>query len=146
MKSFSLWHYKRLFIATSLLLLLAFFLVACSGIGGGNSGSSTPTAGSTPGATATGNTTPTTSTTPAVRLGVQPCPDAVKDLARWTAIIAPTISSKVESVSCGNLKGIPSLQALVTVRYDGTRAILDVYGYDRIIDPRPVQLFKLLDL
>ncbi len=60
MKSFSLWHYKHPFIATSLLLLLAFVLAACSGIGGGNSGSSTPTAGSTPGATATGNTTPTT--------------------------------------------------------------------------------------
>ncbi len=137
---------KRLFIATSLLLLLAFFLVACSGIGGGSSGSATPTAGSTPGATATGNTTPTTSTTPVVRLGAQPCPDAVKDPAHWTAIIAPTTSSKVESVSCGNLKGIPSLQTLVTVRYDGTGAILDVYVYDHIIDPSPVQLFKLQNL
>jgi hypothetical protein len=136
MKSFSLWHYKRLFKASSLLLLLAFFLVACGGIGGG----------SNPGATATGNTTPTTSTTPAVRLGAQPCPDAIKDPAHWTAIITPTTSSKVESASCGNLKGIPSLQALVTVRYDGTGAILDVYVYDHITDPSPVQLFKLQNL
>jgi len=81
-----------------------------------------------------------------VRLGAQPCPDAIKDPAHWTAIIAPTTSSKVESVSCGNLKGIPSLQALVTVRYDGTGAILDVYVYDHIIDPSPVQLFKLQNL
>src|SRR5206468_13059919 len=84
--------------------------------------------------------------TPVVRLGAQPCPDAVKDSAHLTAIIAPTTTSKVESVSCGNLKGIPSLQTMVTVRYDGTGAILDVYVYDHIIDPSPVQLFKLQNL
>ncbi len=142
MKSFSLWHYKHLFIATSFLLFLV--LAACSGIGGGNSGSSTPTTGNTPGATAAGNTT--TSPTPGVRLGAQPCPDAVKDPAHWTAIIAPTTGSKVESVNCGNMKGIPSLQALVTVRYDGSGAILDVYVYDHITDPSPVQLFKLQNM
>ncbi len=142
MKSFSLWHYKHLFIATSFLLFLV--LAACSGIGGGNSGSSTPTTGNTPGATAAGNTT--TSPAPGVRLGAQPCPDAVKDPAHWTAIIAPTTSSKVESVNCGYLKGISSLQALVAVRYDGSGAILDVYVYDHITDPSPVQLFKLQNL
>jgi len=131
-KSFSLWHYKRMFIGTSFLLFLA--LTACGGIGGGNSGSAKPTV------------TTTTSPTPVVRLGAHPCPDAVKGPAHWTAIIAPTTSSKVESVSCANLKGIPSLQALVTVRYDGSGAILDVCAYDHITDPSPVQLFKLQNL
>ena len=134
MKSFSLWHYKRMFIGTSFLLFLALALTACGGIGGGNSGSAKPTA------------TITTSPTPVVRLGAQPCPDAIKDPAHWTAIIAPTTTSKVENVSCANLKGMPSLQALVTVRYDGTGAILDVYVYDHITDPSPVQLFKLQNL
>src|SRR5881227_869738 len=51
-----------------------------------------------------------------------------KDPAHWTAIIAPTSTSKVESVSCGNLRGTPSLQALVTVRNEGSGAILRSEG------------------
>jgi len=145
MKIYSSWHNKRLFIGSSLLLFVFLILTGCSGIGG-SSGSATPTVGSnTP--TTTGNgSTAIASQTPVVRLGTQPCPEAVKDPAHWTAIIAPTASAKVESVSCANLKGTPALQALVTVRYDGTGAIFDVYVYDRITDPNPAQLFKLQNL
>ena len=145
MKLYSLWlttqfsHKKCLFIGMSLLLLVFLVLTGCSGIGG-NGGSATPTAGGSP-SSRSGNgltATATASQTPVVRLGVQPCLEAVKDPAHWTAIIAPTSTSKVESVSCGNLRGTPSLQALVMVRNEGSGAILDVYVYDHIADPSPV--------
>src|SRR5260221_1381067 len=115
-------------------------LAACSGTTG-NSGP-TPTAHGT---TTGGGTTP--AATPGIGLGSQPCPAAVKTPAYWDPII-PTQNgvTKVESVTCGNLVGNPTLQALVTVRYDGTGAILDVYVYTKITDPRPTQIFKLQSL
>ena len=137
-----LWHYKRFWIGTTLLLLLALMLAACSGNStNGNSGN-TPTAHST---TTGSGTTPTT--TPGIGLGSQPCPAAVKTPAYWDPII-PTQNgvTKVESVTCGNLVGNPTLQALVTVRYNGTGAILDAYVYTNITNPRPTQLFKLQSL
>ena len=153
MKFYSLWlttqfsHKKCLFIGMSLLLLVFLVLTGCSGIGG-NGGGATPTARGSPSSRG-GNgltATATASQTPVVRLGAQPCPEAIKDPGHWTAIIAPTSTSKVESVSCGNLRGTPSLQALVMVRNEGSGAILDVYVYDHIADPSPVQLFKLQSL
>lgn len=145
MKIHSSWHNKHLFIGSSLLLFVFLMLTGCSGFGG-SSGSATPTAGSNTPTTAGNGSTATASQTPVVRLGTQPCPEAVKDPAHWTAIIAPTASAKVESVSCANLRGTPALQALVTVRYEGTGAIFDIYVYDRITDPNPAQLFKLQNL
>ncbi len=50
------------------------------------------------------------------------------------------------SVSCANLKGDTSLQALVTVFYHGSNTVQDVYVYDHITDAQPVQLFKLQGL
>lgn len=128
---------KRLFIGTSLLVLLFLVstLVACSN---GNSNSST---GMTP------TSHRTAAATPGVLLGVQPCPGTIKDPAHWNPII-PIQSgvSKVESVSCGNLTGNPSLQALVTVRHNGSASLLDVYVYTNITGTRPLQLFKLQGL
>jgi hypothetical protein len=71
----------------------------------------------------------------------------VKDAAYWDARI-PTQAgvSKVESVTCGYLKGAPTLQALVTVRYNGTGSVMDVYVYDHITDASPNQMFKLQNL
>src|SRR5258708_18593907 len=66
-----LWHYKRFWIGTTLLLLLALMLAACSGTNG-NSGP-TPTAHGT---TTGSGTTPTT--TPRIRICSQPCPAPVK--------------------------------------------------------------------
>ena len=131
-----LWHYKRFWTGTALLLLLALMLAACSG------NSNNGTSGTTPAAR---GTTPTA--TPGIGLGAQPCPDAVKTPAYWDPIV-PTQNgvTKVESVTCGNLVGNPTLQALVTVRYNGTGAILDVYVYTNITNPKPTQLFKLQSL
>src|SRR5712692_3545401 len=137
-----LWHHKRFWIGTTLLLLLALMLAACSGNStNGNSGT-TPTAHGT---TTGGGTTPTT--TPGIGLGSQPCPAAVKTPAHWDAII-PTQNgvTKVETVTCGNLIGNPTLQALVTVRYQGTGSVLDVYVYIDITNSSPSQLFKLQNL
>ena len=134
-------HYvKSLLIGISLVLLLTFTLAACGG--SSNSGGATPTTqATTPG----GGTTATAS--PAIGLGPQSCPDAVKAPAHWDAII-PTQNgvTKVENVTCGNLIGNPALQALVTVRYQGTGQNLDVYVYSDITGPNPTQLFKLQNL
>src|SRR5438552_15184372 len=129
---------KSLFIGTSFVLLLTFTLAACGG--SSNSGGATPTTqATTPG----GGTTATTS--PVIGLGPRPCPDAVKAPAHWDALI-PTQNgvTKVENVTCGNLVGNPTLQAVVTVRYQGTGQILDVYVYSDVTSPR--QLFKLQNL
>src|SRR4051794_40741492 len=103
---------KRLFLSVILILTATFLLTACS-LGGSNGTNTTPTAQGT--TSSGGNATPTTA--PGIGLGSRPCPDAVKAATHWDPII-PTQSniSKVETVSCGNLIGNTSLQALVTVR------------------------------
>ncbi|GAC1385658.1 MAG: hypothetical protein NVSMB33_14890 [Ktedonobacteraceae bacterium] len=124
-----------------LIILLIFILVACSS--GGNGGStSTPT-------TATGGvgSTATISPTAQVSLGPKPCPDAVKDPAHWDPIVGTQSGvSKVGRVTCANLVGQPTLQALILVGYQGTGNIVDVYVYSHITDPGPHQIFKLLGL
>ncbi len=47
---------------------------------------------------------------------------------------------------CGYLAGNTTLQALVTVRYQGTGQLLDVYVFNDITSPSPSQLFKLQSL
>src|SRR5437868_6112000 len=153
-------HTRTSFTGAGLLLFLIVLLAACGG--SGNAPAPTPTssaASSTtgPGTTPTpGNGTVISGTTggdllptavPGVVLGPQPCPNAVKDQAHWDAII-PTQSgtSHVEGVTCGNLLGDATLQALITVRYDGTGATLDVYVYNNITSPSPTKLFLLPEL
>jgi Immunoglobulin-like domain of bacterial spore germination len=135
-------HAKSLLIGISLVLLLTLTLAACSGSSSNSGGGTTPTTQATAPA---GGTTATAS--PVVGLGSRPCPDAVKAPAHWDAII-PTQNgvTKVETVTCGNLVGNPTLQALATVRYQGTGQILDVYVYSDITSPNPTQLFKLQNL
>src|SRR5207245_2110476 len=89
-------------------------------------------------------TSVTSTPVPGIGLGAQACPLSVKDSGHWDSII-PTQPgvSKVESVTCGYLKGVASLQALVTVRYSGTGAILDGYVYDNLTAASPSQIFKL---
>ncbi len=132
---------KSLLIGTSFVLLLTFTLAACGGSSNGGGGTTPTTQATTPG----GGTTATAS--PVVGLGPRLCPDAVKAPAHWDAII-PTQNgvTQVENVTCGNLIGNPTLQALVTVRYQGTGQILDVYVYSDITGPNPTQLFKLQNL
>src|SRR2546421_1898790 len=140
MKAFSSRHYKCLFIAASLVLLLAITFSAC------NSASSTTTTTTSRGRGS--NSAPTTTgPAPPVKPGTQPCLEAVKDPSYWDPIIATQVNvSKVESVICGNLVGNSSLQALISVRYYGTGQLLDVYVYNNITDPSPTQIFKLQNL
>jgi len=80
-------------------------------------------------------------------LGIQPCPEAVKDPSYWDPIVGTQANvSKVESVSCASLVGNSSLQALISVRYNGTGQVLDVYVYNNITNPSPTQVFKLQNL
>lgn len=140
------WLGRRRYIYTGfcLLLFLLLALSACSGGGSnGNGGSPTPKPGK---GTPAANVTPSVTATPSIGLGAQPCPDAVKSLSHWTAIVLPPTGAQVESVSCGNLMGTPTLQALVTVRAQGTGAILDVSVYNHITDPNPTAIFKLQGL
>jgi hypothetical protein len=54
---------------------------------------------------------------PGVALGPLPCPDAVKDPAYWNPFIsAPPNPRVAEQVTCGNLLGKPTLQAMVVAR------------------------------
>lgn len=132
---------KHLFVLLSLLCLLLFVFSSCSS---GSSNSATPTAGH--GATPTGSGS-NAKTTPVINLGTQPCPDAVKSPSHWDAIIGTQSNvSQVGQVTCGNLIGQPTLQALIVVDYAGTGHIVDVYVYNNITDAAPQQIFKLQNL
>lgn len=133
-------HSKFVSISILVVFTLALTLISCSG------SSSTTTTPSTIAGQRSGNTT-TTNASPAPNSGLQHCPDAVKSPAHWDAII-PTQNgvTHVEKVMCGNLTGNTTLQALVTVRYQGTGQLLDVYVFNDITSPSPSQLFKLQSL
>jgi immunoglobulin-like protein involved in spore germination len=138
-------HSKSLIIATFFVFIVSFTLAACGGSSNSGNSSTPTTQATTSGGSSGGNTTATAS--PGIGLGSRPCPDAVKAAAHWDAII-PTQNgvTQVETVTCGNLVGNPTLQALVKVRYQGTGQILDVYVYSDITNPSPSQLFKLQNL
>ncbi len=92
--------------------------------------------------------TPGTAVTPTSPLGVNPGPQkgpsAVSDPAYWDKILGtqPGVT-KVESVNFANIMNTTSLQALVTVRYTGPDARLDVYVFNNITNAKPNQIFKL---
>ncbi|MFL5706822.1 MAG: hypothetical protein ACJ8AG_28980, partial [Ktedonobacteraceae bacterium] len=140
MKTLLWFQAKRISLSAGLLLFIVLSISACSNNGGNtNTPTSTAIAGSTP-TTAAGST-------PQVRLGTQACPDAVKDPSYWDPIVGTQSGvSKVARVTCANLMGQPSLQALILVGYDGTGRIVDAYVYNNITKPSPTQLFKLQGL
>lgn len=83
---------------------------------------------------------------PGVALGEVPCPVSVNNAQHWNAILGLNgTSDTVAGISCANMKGNPSLQALVTVYHHNTE-MQDAYIFDRITDAHPVQLFKLQGL
>jgi len=138
-------HSKSPLISIFFVFILALTLTSCSG--SGNTGSpSTTTTPATLSSGSSGNKT-TATASPGIGLGPRPCPDALKAPAHWDAII-PTQNdvTHVEKVMCGTLIGNATLQALITVRYQGTGQILDVYVYNDITTPNPSQLFKLQNL
>jgi hypothetical protein len=103
----------------------------------------TPTLGITP----TLRVTPTP--TPGVVLGPQACPAQVAAPAYWEPIISPYAYGgphHVELVSCANLMGTLSLQALVTVRRGDDGRTLDVFVFSNITDAHPTKVFQVMGL
>ncbi len=150
-KTLTVWSPTRRFMSACLLLLVALIFTTCSG--GSTSAAPSPISGtvrsgssSTPTASTSG-LTPTAPLPPGVKPGPQPCPDAVKDPSYGDPII-PTQSGTtfVNSVTCGNLLGNTSLQALVDVYHQGTGQILTTYVYTDITSTGPKRLFKLEQL
>jgi len=113
-------------------VLLAFMLTACSFIGG----SPTPSR----------STEQLTPPSAGIQLGEQPCPAEVKDPAYWNAIVNPGSGQTVESVMCGNLVGLSTLQAVVAVRHTGDDHTLDIFIFSHLTAGKPSQLFTLSGL
>lgn len=94
--------------------------------------------------TLTTSPTPVVSPTPSVKpptitLQVVGCPTLS---INWDSLIGTRANvNKVQKVTCGNVEGNGSLQALVNVRYYSPDAKLDVYIYDNL-SGTPVQRFK----
>lgn len=135
---------QSIYILFVALFALVFTFSACSSTN--NPTSPTPTAGR--GATPKGGgANATSTTTPTIGLGIQPCPVAVQSSSHWDAIIGTQVNvSQVARVTCGNLMGQPTLQALILVGYQGTGHVVDVYVYNNISSPAPQQIFKLQNL
>jgi len=121
-------------LLTGTLLLLAFVLAACD-LSSGSGGSPTAT-----------NNVHLTPTSSGILLGAQTCPDVVKDPAHWNAVVGLSSGQTAESVICGNLMGIPALQAVVTVRHSGSDRMLDIAIYNNITASSPTQVFALRGL
>ena len=148
--------FRQTVIMLGLLLTSLLILTACGSnsvsTAGSTNGSATTLVGSnvtttTLGNKTVGNVTDDTTPAPAVTLGAQACPASVSAPAHWDFIIGTQANlNKVERVTCANLIGKNTLQALVNVRIDGTGAFLDVYIYDNITSANPTQLFKLQGL
>ena len=142
-------HAKRLFTGSLFIMLFLIPLFAACSNGAGNTGSTgnTPTPQSTAGKV--GNNTPTPDATPGVVLGPQACPAGIADPAHWQTIINPIAyggSQHVESVSCANLMGNSSLQALVTDRRSDASDTLDVFVFNNITNATPTPVFKTYGL
>jgi hypothetical protein len=136
-------------IAVSALLLLTIILAACSGGSGGatNVAPAKPPASGTAKSGGPDAVVDARTPAPGAKLGPQPCPAAVSNPSYWDPIVGtqPGVN-KVESVTCGNLTGSTTLQALVTVRANDAANTLDLYVYDNITGSKPLQLFSLSGL
>lgn len=125
-------------IGCGALVLLMIIMVAIARAGG-----SSRSSGNT---RATIGQRPTVVTTTGIQLGPQPCPAAVQSGAHWETIMGTSATQKVEGVLCGYLMGVPSLQAVVKVRYGGTDGLLDIDVYANITSMPPSRIFRLQGL
>ncbi len=141
----ALLYWKPRPAGASLLFLFIFtFIFTLTACGGSAESNARP--GTINRAPTTPNTSSATATAQII-LGGQPCPAAVGAPSHWDSIVGTQNGvSMVEGVSCATLIGVPVLQALVTVRYEGTGSNLDVYVFNNIAGASPVQLFKLQGL
>src|SRR5579885_1613038 len=133
-------------------LLCVIILAACSGNGSGGAVNVAPAKPPASGTARSGGGGPdavvaASTPAPGAKLGPQPCPATVSDPTHWDPIVGtqPGVN-KVESVTCGNLTGSATLQALVTVRANDVANTLDLYVYDNITAANPTQLFSLSGL
>ena len=135
---------KRLFFQAAALCGLIVLLAACGGSGNNAQAHSTTTRSASTRGAASG---PAASPSPSIRLGPQTCPTTIKDPTYWDPIV-PTQANvtQIQDVTCGYLKGVPTLQALVTVLHSDQSKTLDVYVYDNITGAAPVQIFKVQNL
>jgi len=129
---------KFIVIGCGALVLLIIIIAAIARAGG-----SSPSSGTTP---ATRGQPSTVVTAARIQLGPQPCPSAVQSGAHWETIMGTSAPQKVEGVLCGYLMGVPSLQAVVKVRYGGTDGLLDIAVYANIISTHPSRIFGLQGL
>lgn len=84
---------------------------------------------------------------PGVALGPLPGPDQAQRPAYWVPIIGVDMNqASVGMPSFANMKGNPSLQALVPVYHTDGSQIIDIYIYDQITSAHPVRLFMLQGL
>ncbi len=127
-------HRRCLLAALLVSLALTLVLSACNQDSGGGSGISTRT------------TKPPVATAARIQLGPQPCPAAVQSGAHWETIVGTSATQKVEGVLCGYLMGVPSLQAVIKVRYGGTDGLLDIDVYANITSTNPSSIFRLKGL
>ncbi len=125
-------------IGCGALVLLMIIIAAIARAGG-----SSPSFGTTP---ATVGQPSTVVTAARIQLGPQPCPAAVQPGAHWETIMGTSATQKVEGVLCGYLMGVPSLQAVVKVRYGGTDGLLDIDVYANITSTHPSRIFRLQGL
>lgn len=128
---------KFLAIGCGALVLLLIIVAAIAHAG------SSPSIGNTP---AKVGQRLTAVTTTGIQLGPQPCPSTVQSGAHWEMIMGTSATQKVEGVLCGYLMGIPSLQAVVKVRYGGTDGLLDIDVYANITSTHPSRIFRLQGL
>src|SRR6266516_924747 len=128
-------NHRRWLLAVLLVsLALTLVLSACNQDSGGGSGSST------------GTTKPPVATATRIQLGPQSCPAPVQAAAHWETIVTTSATQKVEGVLCGYLMGVPSLQAVVKVRYGGSDGLLDIDVYTNITSTSPSGIFRLKGL
>jgi hypothetical protein len=84
---------------------------------------------------------------PGVALGPVSGPDAAQKAGYWAPIIGiDTKVATVGTVTFANMKGDPSLQALVPVYHTDGSLVVDIYVYDQIMAAHPVQVFSLKGL
>ncbi len=108
----------------------------------------TPAATATPAITPTPQPTPTpaATATPTPQPTPQPTPPVTKP-SYWNGILGTQSGvNHVESVTLGKLIGTAQQQALVTVRYNGPHARLDVSVFTNITTTKPTQIFHLAGL
>ncbi len=130
-------YYARLpsWILICLCCVPLCFLTACGGTSTTDTG--TKTTGSS------GSSTSHAESTSAFHPATQPCPAVVSEPGYWDSILNTQSGvDTVVSVTCANLIGTPSLQALVIVRYEGTGQTTNIYVFNNISSPSPTRIFE----